>query len=342
MSRYKAVVSAAPDFAYGYCASSVKDEDLATLDLSHWRIAFNGAEPIDIDVMRRFSERMATCGFRTEAMTPAYGLAEAGLVVSVSSFDTPPLVREFDREQLSEERRAVAGPGRRLVSVGPPVPGMELQIRNADGAPLGEGHVGTIMVRGPSVTRGYFNDPELTDRVIRDGWLDTGDLGFVADGEVYITGRAKDLIIIRGRNYSPQEIEQFALVDGVHAAVALGAVIEGEGEQLVVLAEHESGAEPNGPVTERLRAAITQRIREGISLTPHDVRILAPGTLPRTASSKLQRSEALRQYETNTLTAPNKVNLLRLAAEVGKSQLAWSRRWLRRSVRPDQDSTGNP
>jgi acyl-CoA synthetase (AMP-forming)/AMP-acid ligase II len=234
LSRYKAPVSAAPDFAYGHCAK-IKDEDLEGLDLSHWRVALNGAEPIDIAVMQRFVERMTPYGFRPEAMTPAYGLAEAGLVVSMSQWEASPRIREFDRDVLSERREAVPGDGRRLVSVGAPVPGMQLEIRDGEGKPLGEGRVGTITVSGPSITPGYFNDPELSARVLRDGWLDTGDLGFLLDGELYITGRAKDLIIIRGRNYAPQEIEQYALVEGVHAAAAIGVIREGLGEQLVLL-----------------------------------------------------------------------------------------------------------
>jgi acyl-CoA synthetase (AMP-forming)/AMP-acid ligase II len=338
LSRYKAAVSAAPDFAYGYCTAKIKDEELAGLDLSNWRIALNGAEPIDIDVMRRFSERMARCGFRDAAMTPAYGLAEAGLVVSFSDLDTPPRVGEFDRERLSERREVAPGRGRRVVSVGRPVAGMSVEIRDEQGRALGERRVGTIMAQGASITPGYFNDPELSARVLRNGWLDTGDLGFLLDGELYITGRAKDLIIIRGRNYAPQEIEQLVAVEGVHAVVALGAVIEGLGEQLVVLVEYEPRR--SGPAPADVQADISQRILKGIALTPHDVRLLPPGTLPRTASGKMQRSEALRQYENGVLTPPDKVNLLLLAREVGRSQLAWSRRWLRQSVRPPGEAGG--
>jgi acyl-CoA synthetase (AMP-forming)/AMP-acid ligase II len=333
LSRYRAAVSPAPDFAYGLCASKIRPEELADLDLSRWKIALNGAEVIDPEVMLEFCRRMAPSGFRPEAMTPAYGLAEAGLAVSVAQIDRPPIVREFDRQRLSEDRRAVPGRGRTLVSVGRPVPGMELEIRDAHGQRLEEGRVGTITVRGPSITPGYFNDVKLSAAIIRDGWLDTGDLGFVSGGELYITGRAKDLIIIRGRNYAPQEIERLlAGIQGVRpgCVMALGAVIEGHGEQLVVLAEHDAGATSRTP--EEIRSEIAERVLAGISLTPYDVRLLARGTLPRTSSGKPRRAEALRQYLADALTAPRKVSSLLLAKELGRSQLAWSRRWLRRSV----------
>jgi acyl-CoA synthetase (AMP-forming)/AMP-acid ligase II len=333
LSRYKAVISAAPDFAYGLCLSKVRDEEMAGLDLSHWKIAFNGAEPIDVDMMQRFCDRFAAWGFRPEAMTPAYGLSEAGLAVTVSDPHLRPLVTEFDRDQLSAHRVAVPGRGRRLPAVGPPVPGVEMQLRDDQGQALRDGRVGRVMVRGSSITRGYYNDPELSARTIRSGWLDTGDLGFLYGGNLYIAGRAKDLIIIRGRNYAPQEIERLLVgLRGLNAGcwVAVGCQIEGHGEQLILLAERESGStRPDAEVV----GAIKERILAGVALTPYDVRLLAPGTLPRTSSGKLRRSEALHLYETERLSPPGKVNLLKLAKEVGKSQLAWSRLWLRRVMR---------
>jgi len=334
LSRYRAVVSPAPDFAYGLCTAKIKDEEMEGIDLSHWKIAFNGAEPIDVEVMEKFCKRFARWGFKPQTMTPVYGLAEAGLAVSFSNPAQSPRVTEFDRQRLSERGEAVPGRGRRLVSVGCAVPGMELQIRDEQHRTLEEGRVGTIMVRGPSITRGYFNDPELSARILREGWLDTGDLGFLYGGELYIAGRVKDLIIIRGRNYAPQEIEQLLTgTQGMRAGcvVAVGCVIEGQGEQLVVLAERDlASACPDL----QIEAEITERILAGLSLTPYEVRLLAPGTLPRTSSGKLRRAEALRQYQADDLAAPDKVNSLLIAKKIGKSQLAWSRRWLRQATRP--------
>ena len=154
----------------------------------------------DIEVMESFAAGSAPAEFRPRSPTPAYGLAEAGLAVSFSPTGRGPRITEFDRERLSEQREAVPGKGRRLVSVGLPVPGIDLEIRDDQGNQVGKGRVGTIVVRGPSITRGYFNNPELPMRIIRDGWLDTGDLGFLQDGELYISGRAKDLVLVRVRH----------------------------------------------------------------------------------------------------------------------------------------------
>jgi acyl-CoA synthetase (AMP-forming)/AMP-acid ligase II len=333
LSRYKAVISAAPDFAYGLCLSKIKDEDMEGVDLSNWRIAFNGAEPIDVDTMRRFSERFSRWGFKPQTMTPVYGLAEAGLAVSFSNPSIRPIVTEFDRDQLSERGEAVAGPGRRLPAVGRAVPGMEIRIRDEHGRDLEEQRVGRIVARGTSITRGYFNDPELSARLIQDGWLDTGDLGFFYRGDLYIAGRAKDLIIIRGRNYAPQEIEQLlGDVRGLRTGcwVAVSLEVDGHGEQLIILAEREAGVTRSD---DELKTDIEARIISGLALVPYDTRLLAPGTLPRTSSGKLRRSEALRLYESGELHPPEHVDTLMVVKEIGMSRLAWGRFWFRRFMR---------
>jgi acyl-CoA synthetase (AMP-forming)/AMP-acid ligase II len=285
----------------------------------------NGAEPIDTDSVRAFSERFARYGFQPEAITPVYGLAEAGLAVSFSELDDPPRVTEFDRDLLATEAHATRGLGRRLVSVGKPLAGIAVEVRDGDERPLTEGTVGRILIKGPSVTSGYFNDHEATARTVRDGWLDTGDLGFFFEGHLYIAGRVKDLIIIRGRNFAPQEIEDLLLgVPGLRAgcAVALGGFVEGQGEQLIVLAESDSRNPRNA---EDVIAEIRSRIRSGLALSPHHVELLSPGTLPRTSSGKLRRAEALRQFVAGELVPPEKVTALKLLLEIGKSRLAWSR-----------------
>ena len=337
MSRYKAIISAAPDFAYALCTSKIKDEELNGIDLSHWRIAFNGAEPIDPNGIKRFTERFARWGFKPEAMTPGYGLAEAGLAVSFSHPLEPPRVTEFDAQVLSDSRRATPGPGRKIVSVGKPVPGLVVEVQDEEGREVAPGTVGTIMVQGPSVTPGYYNDPELSRRIIRNGWLDTGDLGFIHDGDLHVSGRVKDLIIIRGRNYAPQQIEHLvAGVEGLRIAstAAVGCPYEGEGEQLVVLAERDAAAtRPD----EEIEADMRQRITSGSNLIPRDIRIVEPGTLPRTASGKLRRSEVLRLYQAGTLAAPQKVNALLMAKEIGKSQIAWGKVWLNKIGKKEGD-----
>jgi acyl-CoA synthetase (AMP-forming)/AMP-acid ligase II len=275
--------------------------------------------------MERFTERFARWGFRPEALTPVYGLAEAGLGVSFSNPNSPPKVVEFDREALTKDGIAVRGVGRKSPSVGKPMPGLTVEIRNADDEVLPPGRVGRIVAKGPSITRGYFGDPELTAGIIRDGWLDTGDLGFIFEEEIYIAGRAKDLIIIRGRNYAPQEFEELLLdLDGVRTgcAIAVGAFVDGVGEQLIILAEKDSRtARPEEEIAEEIES----RILKALSLNVHDVVLLPSGTLPRTSSGKMRRSDALQQYLQGTLAPPDAVNAVTLLQGLGKSQLAWAR-----------------
>ena len=325
ISRYRAAISPAPNFAYGLCASKIKDEEMEGVDLSRWRAALNGAEPIDPADLERFCERFARWGFERHAMTPVYGLAEAGLGVSFSDLEGPPLTTEFDRHTLAAEGLAKPGSGRKLVSAGAPLAGLEIAIRNGSDEPAPAGAVGRILIKGPSITPGYYEDAELTDRTIRNGWLDTGDLGFFHEGNLYIAGRAKDIIILRGRNYAPQQFEELLLdVEGVRrgVTVAFGSVVEGMGEQLFILAERDARSDRPG---DEVASEIKSRILAGISIHPYHVEMLAPGTLPRTSSGKLRRSEAQRQFFADELARPADVTPLRMMKELGKSQLAWMR-----------------
>ena len=325
LSRYKSAISPAPHFAYSLCASKIKDEEMEGVDLSRWRAALNGAEPIEQEGIQRFTQRFARWGFRPASMTPVYGLAEAGLGVTFTELDDLPKFTEFSREGLWNGGTAHLGEGRRIVSVGRPLPSVEVTIRGDQEEVVPENRVGRIWVKGPSITTGYWNSPDLTANIIRGDWLDTGDLGFFHEGELYIAGRAKDLIIIRGRNYAPQEMEELLLdVEGVRkgCTVAVSTMVESEGEQLIILAEKD----PRSKRTEEdVIADISSRILQGLSLKPRDVELLEPGTLPRTSSGKLRRSEALRQFLAGELVAPEKVTALKLLFEVGKSQLAWTK-----------------
>ncbi|HTQ57244.1 MAG TPA: fatty acyl-AMP ligase [Bryobacteraceae bacterium] len=325
LSRYKSPISPAPHFAYSLCATKIKDEEMEGVDLSRWRAALNGAEPIETDGVQRFTERFARWGFKPAALTPVYGLAEAGLGVTFTELDDLPKFTEFSREGLWNGGTAHPGEGRRIVSVGRALPGVEVAIFDDLEQQVPENRVGRIWVKGPSITKGYWESPELTANMIHGDWLDTGDLGFFHDGELYIAGRAKDLIIIRGRNYAPQEMEELLLdVDGVRkgCTVAVSTMFEGEGEQLIILAEKDPRSKrPDEDVI----AEINHLILKGLSLKPRDVELLEPGTLPRTSSGKLRRSEALRQFLAGELVPPERVNALKLLFEVGKSQLAWAK-----------------
>ena len=324
LSRHRGFVSPAPNFAYGLCLKRVKDADMQGVDLSGWLHALNGAEPVSADTLRRFAERFERWGFSARALRPVYGLSEASLAVTFPPASRGPRELGVDANVLAREGQVRDGT-RTLVSVGAPVAGFEVQVRGEDGAELPERRVGRVFARGPSVMHGYFEDAEATGRALTgDGWLDTGDLGFGADGELYLTGRAKDLVIIRGANHAPQAFEDPLLkVDGVRTgcAVALGFTPEGsEDEALLILAER---AAPGNEAS--LEADIRAAVVAATGVQPHTVRILEPGTLPRTSSGKLRRGEALRRYLAGELTAPKKVGAVGLAVEMAKSALAMVR-----------------
>jgi acyl-CoA synthetase (AMP-forming)/AMP-acid ligase II len=293
ISRKRATLSVAPNFAYGLCARRVRDDDLKGVDLSSWKFALNGAEPVAPAVLRRFAERFAPYGFDARAFMPVYGLSEASVAVTFTPPGRGP--KTLWRDQ------------RELASVGAPIPGVEVQIDPQS----------RIRVRGPSVMSGYFGNPAATSETLRDGWLDTGDLGFIEDGELYLSGREKDLVILRGANHAPEEFEE--ALDGLAGvrpgcAVAVGCVTEA-GEELLLLVER-SKSDPS------LEETISARVVERTGIRPHRVHLLAPGTLPRTSGGKLRRAQALRLHLAGELRAPDKVTLLRLAREAARSLAA--------------------
>jgi acyl-CoA synthetase (AMP-forming)/AMP-acid ligase II len=290
ISRKRANLSVAPNFAYGLCARRIRDEELEGVDLSSWRFALNGAEPVAPAVLRRFADRFARWGFDARALMPVYGLSEASLAVTF----TPP----------GRGPRTLVRGGRELASVGAPIPGVDLAV---DG--------GRVLVRGPSVMERYFGAESST---LSEGWLDTGDLGFIEGGELFVSGRAKELVILRGANHAPQEFED-ALdgLAGVRAGCAVAVGVPGEeGEELALLVEHAAPLE-----VETVRARVVERT----GIRPHAVHLLAPGTLPRTSSGKLRRGEALRQLLSGELRPPRPVTLLGLAREAARSMAALAR-----------------
>ncbi|MBC7541157.1 MAG: fatty acyl-AMP ligase [Candidatus Sericytochromatia bacterium] len=327
IARHRATVSPAPSFAYSLCLKRIKDADLTGLDLSSWRFALNGAEPVSVGVLDAFAARFAPWGFDPCALTPVYGMAEATLAVTFSPPGAPSRSLNVDPVRLATEAVAVEPTegGRRIASVGFAVPGVECVVRDEGQDELGERRVGRIWVRGPAVMAGYFNDVDATRAVLVDGWLDTGDLGFVADGELYVCGRAKDVVIIRGANHTPQAFEECCdSVPGVRqgCTVALGFIPQGSDgdEQLLILAEY-AGKQAEPSLEGEIRSAIL--LRTGVRA--HTVCVLAPGTLPRTTSGKLRRAEALRQYVTGTLTPPRPVSPWRLAGAMARSFFAFAR-----------------
>ena len=327
ISRHRGTISPAPNFAYALCADRIRDEELEGVDLSSWRVALNGAEPVTPEVLRRFVDRFRPYGLREETLTPVYGLAEATLAVTFSDVGGAFRQRRFDRDALvNADTARPCDHGLPLVSVGRPLPGFALRICDAHGTALEDGRVGRVHVRGPSIMDGYFGMCEATRECLAEGWLDTGDTGFVYEEELYLFGRAKDLIVLRGRNHAPQEIEQAA--DGVAGvrtgcSAAIGVVREGaDGEALVLLIERSGAGDHSDDAT--LAELVGRRVSAETGLRCERVLVLEPGTLPRTSSGKIRRGEARRRYLADALHPPAKVGPVGLASAMLRSGVAFA------------------
>lgn len=313
LSRYRGTVSPAPDFAYALCVERVKDDEIAGIDLSSWSMALDGAEPVRAATLRAFAARFAEHGLDPRALTPVYGLSEAALAVTFDAVAEPFAARRFDRTALGAGRAESADEGIEIVSVGRPVAGFEVEIRDEAEGLLPVGRIGRIHARGPSLMAGYLGRP---DQPFREGWLDTGDLGFVLDDRLYVAGRAKDVIILRGQNHAAHEIEAAVhAVSGVRpGCVVAVSDIDEDGEKLVVFAEVRVAVPDQA---EAVRAAV----RVAIGIDPATVLLLQPGTLPRTSSGKLRRGESLRQFKEGALTPPADVGAWSIAGALAKSAL---------------------
>jgi acyl-CoA synthetase (AMP-forming)/AMP-acid ligase II len=279
----------APNFGYQLCVDRVSEEARAKLDLSSWRIAMTGAEMVRAETMTAFTARFAPRGFRPEAFMPVYGLAESTLAAAFPPHGRGPKVEVIDADALratGRAERARSGRGRTVASVGSAFPGAEIAIVGADGAPLGERLEGEIALRGPSVMAGYYGDPEATARTLRDGWLYTGDTGFIADGELFVTGRLKAVIIRAGDKYHAEDLERAAerardVRPGSSAAFGLD-----DEERIVVVVERAARASVAPDVLARTVADEVRRA-EGVSASV--VHVVPPGEVPKTSSGKVQR-----------------------------------------------------
>lgn len=301
MSAYRGTVAAAPNFAYGYCATRVRDDDLEGVDLSSWRLALCGAEPIHPATVQRFVDRFVKWGLPDTAFLPGYGMAEATLAITSTRPEDPLLFDTIDREIAATEGLAVDvdpdTPGAlQIVDCGTPVAGTEVRVVDDDGTPLGENRIGHIQFRGPSCTTGYFDLPEVTAASMDSGWWKTGDLGYLRNGSVRITGRAKDVIIIRGANYFPSDFEQAAeTVPGVRlsAVVAVGYRPEGgDSEELHMIVETELEGEQHEALRRSVHAAVSSRT----GVAPAAVHLVPKRSIPKTTSGKLQRSKARKLF----------------------------------------------
>ena len=309
--RYRGTLSFAPNFAYALVTKRAKPEQIARWDLSRMRVFGCGAEPINPETMRAFVKTFAPAGLKPEALLPCYGMAEATLAISFVGLDEPLRTDRIDADRYHADRKAAPSPEGALevVNCGRTFPGHEVSIQDDDGRLLPERHVGEICFRGPSIAAGYWENPEATREAFRGGWLHTGDLGYLAGGEVHISGRIKDILIVNGRNYYPQRLEW--LVDEIPGVRKGSAVVftrpGAASEEIVVAAETRS----NDPVA--LKAQIVLRVSEEFQLAVSDVALVPPGALPKTSSGKLQRSKTRDQYLRGTLGKEGRGGSARLA-----------------------------
>lgn len=348
VSKHKGTLTAAPNFAFELCVRKISDKALEDLDLSSWRASLNGAEPVNPETLERFIRRFSKCGFRREALLPVYGLAEASLAVTVPPLDRGPLVDRIERETFATEGRAVPTDEEdenaiAFVSAGMPVPGHDVVLVDAEGTEVPERTEGFLWFRGPSATSGYFRNAEATATLFEGGpktaegeypWVNSGDRGYRADGEIYITGRVKDIIIKAGRNLYPHEVEELASrADGIRKGCVVAFGLKGREtgtEKLVIVAESR---EENRKKRATIAAAINEEVTRGLGLPPDRVELIPPGSIPKTSSGKLRREETKQLYVAGTLTAAKAPAWVQIARLGGGSYLKSATNALVRGVR---------
>ena len=315
-------ISGGPNFGYELCVKRIADEDLEGIDLRGWRVAFNGAEPVNPDTLERFIDRFVPHGLDPGTVAPVYGLAECSVALTIPRMGRGPIIDRVSRSALAHGRRLVVAADddpepARFPNCGRPLPGHEVRIVDAQGTELEERYEGRIQFRGPSATSGYLRNPQATRALFDGDWLETGDLGYLAGGELYPTGRVKDLIIRAGQNLHPAELEDAAgQLDGVRTGcVAVFAATDPDGgtERLVVLAETRLTDEGE---LDRMRRQARERVTDVAGTPPDDVVLVGPGVVPKTSSGKIRRAAARERYEAGELE-PRTTPVWRQVARLG-------------------------
>ncbi len=307
ITHFGANTSGGPNFAFDLVRRRATEQDRAALELSSWRVAFNGAEPIRADTQQRFAEAFRGCGFSATAFVPCYGLAEATLLVAAATPGREPRVHVVDEAALEQRivRDAAGARGRSLVSSGTLAPGVELAVVDPESRALAPANgVGELWLRGPNIARGYFRNPELSAELFgaeldgSESWLRTGDLGALIDGELVVTGRLKDLLVVRGRNLYPQDVE--SSVTAAHPQIRAGNVVvfATADEGVAVVAE----VRPDTTAFEAVLDAIDQAVLSSHDVAPERVALVAPGSIVKTSSGKLARAATRKALESRLLT----------------------------------------
>ena len=301
--RYRGTISAAPNFAYELCLKRIQEEELKGLDLSCWRIACNGAEPVSPNTVERFCRRFYPYGFRRETLMPVYGLAESTVGLCFPPLDRGPLVDRIKRDTFMRDGQAVPADEEesnalRFVACGGPLPHHEIRIVNSAGREIPERYEGLLQFRGPSSTNGYYRNPEETKKLHHGDWLDSGDFAYLAEGNVFITGRKKDIIIRAGRNIYPQELEE--AVSGLPGIRKGNVVVFGtidpatDTEQLIVLAETR---EEDSAILDSLKNEINVLAIDLTGMMADKIVLTKPGTVLKTSSGKIRRTANRSLYD---------------------------------------------
>jgi 1-acyl-sn-glycerol-3-phosphate acyltransferase len=317
--RFGGTLSAAPNFAYELCLRRVDDKDIEGLDLSSWRIAFNGAEAVNPNSVKHFIERFSSHGFSTGTMMPVYGLAESSVGLAFSEPGRGPRFDRIKRDPFMDSRQAIqAGQDDthtlEFVGCGQPLPGHQIRIVDENDRELPERTEGHLQFMGPSTTSGYFKNPEKTSSLFHGQWLDSGDKAYIAGGEIYITGRTKDIIIRAGRNIYPVELEEaVGQVEGIREGnvAVFGSVSDkSRTEELIVLAETRK-KEPNA--LEEIRKTVNAIVTDLIGTPPDKVVLAPPNTVLKTSSGKIRRNASKEIYERNLIGKPKKAVWVQVA-----------------------------
>jgi len=291
ISEQRGTTSSAPNFALAYCADRISDEEKKHLDLSSWKISMVGAETVRPKTLRRFAQAFQSVGFSERAFSPVYGLAEATLAVTFSPLGEGLKSLHYDPEVLASSGRVESG-NSESPSLGRPLDGVSLEIRKGTQV-VAEGELGDVWIKSPSLLSGYFQDGIRCP--LKDGWLDTGDAGFVVDGDLYLYGRRRDILLLDGRNHDPDCLEEAAEgIEDLRSCCAFCLDVEAsERDDLVLLCEVARGWEG---ALESLRDTVLSRCRREVNLIPDRVVLIAAGELPVTSSGKLRRATAAAMF----------------------------------------------